>query len=255
MQAHDFKQACILNNFVYSVVRNCIYHPITIPLISVFDRLIKMKKTNRVYFFSVVNLLALLLLTSVAIADEPGREEFQERIPLPPTDEVPVPAAAEDDWIFGVHGGVTVFTLADEHTQVGPALFVDARSTAVPLNLRVGVEGTHVNLEQDRVVNLPGIGANPDVDYVRVPFAIEYYTDLCPKSTLFIGGGPDIISINGVSSDGDVGAHLGARVLQKITDTFGVSLEAGYQWADLDIYGDPVDLDGAYITTLLSVTL
>lgn len=199
-----------------------------------------------------VAILGSALMVGTASADAPGREEFKERIPLPPTDEVPVPEADNDEWILGAHAGVTVFALADEHTQVGPALFFDARNTSVPLNFRVGVEGTHLNVQQSRVDGRPDIGDTPDLTYVRVPTAIEYVADLCDKSTLYVGGGPDLISISGLGNDTDWGAHLGARVLNKITDNMGISLEAGYQWADLDIYGGPIDLDGAYVTTLLS---
>ena len=63
---------------------------------------------------------------------------------------------------------------------------------------------------------------------------------------MLLGGGPDLIHTSGNGSDGNVGFHLGARVVKDITENLNASVGAGYLWADTDPAGEDLDLDGAF---------
>lgn len=169
---------------------------------------------------------------------------------------VPPPAPAKSEMMkeegSGLSLGLGVDTLFFncEDTHVAPALRVNYMVPEMPLNLMVGVEGTHIhNSDQFRYSEED----NHDVNWVRVPFRAEFVLPVSDETTTFFGGGPDIIHIDGFDNDTDVGGHLSARVSQALTEDLSLSVDTGYLWANLEQKGKKYDSDSAFIGTFLDV--
>jgi hypothetical protein len=202
--------------------------------------------------------ISLILPLSKSFADEPGKEEFKESIPLPPIEREAEPTPVDEGGLhMNLAGGPSVYMFGEEHTKVASGLFVDVYHDDAPFNFRTGVEGVHINAEQGAFLDGTLPGEEVEVNFIRVPFSFEYMTPVTEDAKFYVGGGPDIIHIDNSISDTSVGMHLGARVVQKVTDTLGIGLEGGYFWAefDNDKNGKEPDLDSFYISTQLVVDL
>jgi hypothetical protein len=152
-------------------------------------------------------------------------------------------------------GGVPVWFLDNEDTEAAPGVALDYWCSEIPLNYRVAVEGRHLDLDQSEAdFARESADKKAKISYVRIPFSVEYMAELDESTTGYIGGGPDIINAANDISDTTVGGHLSARVHYAFTDEFGFSLEAGYMWARFDGEGSDVNLDGAYVTPMLTYT-
>ena len=156
---------------------------------------------------------------------------------------------------LALSAGVNVLYFDCEDTSVAPGIFADYRPSAdLPVNIRLGVEGTEIDAAEQfdfrggSSFALGSEDSNPDFTFIRIPLSVEYVKDVSEDTKVFVGGGPDLISISGDESDTLVGLHLGARVQKDITDNIGVSLGAGYLFAEGDV-GDAdedLDIDSAY---------
>lgn len=198
--------------------------------------------------------LATFVCVNTSWADRPAKEEFRERAPVAADKKAEQRAATE--WKHRLSPGVNVWMFDDEDSEVAPALHYDFWNTDTPLNYRVGVEGAHLDLEQDNAAGLAdGPGREPRVTFVRIPFAVEYRHALGDALTWYIGGGPDLNIFANDASDTQVGGHLGTRLGWNFDEHWGISVDAGYMWANIDESetGD-VNLDGAYISPLMNYT-
>ena len=188
-----------------------------------------------------------LLVSSAAFADQPAKEEFREQIgePVSPAPEaLPV---VEDGWKYRISPGLATWFFKDEDNITAPGLYFDAWPTDVPINLRIGVEGRHLDLEQNAARSSAEFeGLNTEVTYVRIPMAVEYRRDLCEKWMWTVGGGPDILRMANDVSEWDVGLHLGTRLNYNFAENWSVGVEGGYMWATVGATED-IDMDGWYL--------
>lgn len=216
-----------------------------------------MKKTNLTWtaMALLTGAVCLNLNLNNAFADRPAREEFRERAATDQPREQAISSSERDEWKVKLSPGVSVWMLDEEDTETAPALYLDVWNTSVPLNWRVGVEGQHVDLEQDEAASLAdGVGRQPRVTFIRIPFSVEYKHDFDRNFTGYFGGGPDLNVFANDASEVQVGGHLGARIAYNFDEHWGVSLDGGYMWADLDEGDADVDLNGAYVSPLLNYT-
>lgn len=201
--------------------------------------------------FSALVTVLLLQLNS-AWADRPAKEEFRERMPA---EQKEMRVKETCGWKTKLSPGVSIWMLDEEDTEVAPALHMDFWNCDTPLNWRVGVEGAHVNLDQDEAASLAdGPGREPRVTFMHIPFALEYMHALNDKVTWYIGGGPDLNIYANDASDTQVGGHLGTRIAYNFNEHWGFSVDGGYMWAGIDEKDADVDLNGAYVTPLLNYT-
>ncbi|OVE80165.1 hypothetical protein BVY02_01085 [bacterium J17] len=178
--------------------------------------------------------------------------------PEPMVIEEPAPAPApepEGELHLGLSAGVNVLYFDCEDTMVAPGVFLDVAHDDLPLNFRVGVEGGTGEIEQFRFNPDSRLQNDVDFNFVRIPFSLEYVQSVGEESAVHIGGGPDLFTVSRDISDTDVGMHLGARFVQGITDTLGISVEAGYLWAEANDKGEDIDLDSAYTGVHLNIDL
>lgn len=197
-------------------------------------------------------------VASRVLGDVAPKEAYQERIPVR-EDKVPAAVETRKGEACGMNArlspGVTVWFFDEEDTEVGPAGFLDVWHCELPLNFRVGIEGTHMDLEQD---SAQAFAERSDKDarisFFRIPFAIEYILPVAERTQLFLGGGPDIIHTANDNSDTNVGMHLAARIGYNFTEHVGIAIEGGYMWGEVDGSGGDVVLDNAYITPLFTYT-
>lgn len=201
--------------------------------------------------------LAVLAFFSVsdARADRPAKEEFRERIPTqePAVQQrQAVERRDESEWKVRLSPGVTVWFFDKEDNEVGAAAYMDFWRTDLPWNFRVGVEGAHIDLEQDNAAGLEdGPGREPRISYFRIPFSVEYMMPVAENTTWYIGGGPDILHTANDLEETEVGMHLGTRVNYAFDEHWGVAVEGGYMWGDVKTPGDTggdLQLDGWYVT-------
>lgn len=214
----------------------------------------KMKNFNWHSAVVLTGLVCMSVNVGDALADRPAKEEFRERAAEQPREQRPV--AQSSDWGVRLSPGVSVWMLDEEDTETAPALHLDVWRKDLPWNFRVGVEGQHVDLEQEEAAGLAdGPGRQPRVTFVRIPFAVEYKHEINRTWAAYFGGGPDINVFANDASTTEVGAHLGARIHYAFNDHWGISVDGGYMWARIDEDdSSKVDLDGAYVTPLLTYT-
>lgn len=191
-------------------------------------------------------------------ADRPAKEELRETVPVrqePVTAPQAIPAAASPCSARLSYGQVMWF-FSDEDSTTAPGVYFDYWCADMPINFRVGVEGRHMDLSQDSVAGLEEApGEAVEVTYMRIPFAAEYYTEIATDTTWYLGVGPEIINLANDVSDTAVGFHIGTRVNYMLTDSWGLALEGGYMWDELDGQnGNDVDLSGAYVTPYVNYT-
>lgn len=202
-----------------------------------------------------VSLAAALLSVSAAFADMPAKEQFKEQIPVrEPVKQQPLPepvAKVEEccGWDFRLSAGVPVYFFKDEDTTATGGMYLDAFPCSVPINLRVGGEVRHMQLEQDGSEDYAEWpGKSTHITYVRVPFAVEYVQPLFKQTNLYLGGGPDIISTANDLTDTTVGGHLGGRLQYEWENHISLAVESGYMWGRVSESGESkMNLDGAYI--------
>lgn len=214
-----------------------------------------------------ISLVGALLFASVAFADGIWDEPVKKSAPKPAAPVAAAPAAepeakpivmddSEDcEWKTRFSPGVTVWFFDEEDTSVGPNLSFEAWRTDIPLTYRVGFEIRHLDLDQDAALgSAEWPGKQTKITYVRVPFSLEYRHEM-GDTTLFAGGGPDIVNAANDVSDTAVGAHLGLRLHHAFNQNWGVSVEGGYMWGELEGRdGQDIVLDGAYVNPSLAYT-
>ena len=200
------------------------------------------------------SLLVMLTGAASAFADAPPPEQFEERIPIR-QEQAQRFEEQGPEWKFRLSPGVTVWTFDEEDATVGPSLYADVWRTDIPVNFRVGVEGRHLNLEQAAAADIAEFpGKESEITYIRIPFAVEYYHDLTDDLRLYAGLGPDIVHTANDLSETTVGFHLGTRLHYAFNQHWGVAVEGGYLWTEVDGRSQDIDLDTAYITPQLSYT-
>lgn len=175
-----------------------------------------------------------------------------------PIAESPEAVAEEPccEWGNRIAAGVPVWSFQEEDTEVGGGLYFDIYPCDYPLNFRIGAEVNHMDLDQPNAASSAEFdGRKVNITFVRIPFAIEYAAALAERTSLFVGGGPNIIRTANDVSDTSVGMHLSARILQNFSDHFGIALEAGYMWGEVnDDGGGDIDLDNTFIIPTLTYT-
>lgn len=192
----------------------------------------------------------------------PG-EPCDEKQPVVANTDTPEPQAVvmsddSDDpfccWGNRLAAGVPVWFFQEEDTEVGGGLYWDTFTCNGPLNLRVGVEVSHVKFDQPNALNLAEApGRKTEVTFVRIPLAAEYMYRASDSFSLFVGGGPDLIRTANDVSDFTVGMHLSGRALYEFTDHMGIGVEAGYMWGEVEDNGSgDIDLDNTFISSTLS---
>jgi len=134
-------------------------------------------------------------------------------------------------------------------------MFLDVWRTDYPFNYRVGIEGRHMYLGQESAEFAQEFtDKTTHITYLRIPFSVEYMTDVASDLTWYIGGGPDIVHTADDIGDTNVGMHLGTRMHYAFNRSWGLAVEAGYAWGDVDGEGEDVELNHAYITPSLTYT-
>ncbi len=204
------------------------------------------------------------LLASNGLADGMPEDAPAKKVARPaPPQEAPKqqPAVApvqtiDDDWCewkFRLSPGATVWFFDKESTLLGPAAFLDFWRTDYPINYRIGVEGRHMYLGQPEAdFAREYFDKTTHITFIRIPFAVEYMHTVNDNTTWYLGGGPDIIHTANDLSDTNVGMHLGTRLHYAFNEKWGMAIEAGYMWGDVDGEGADVKLDNAYITPTLT---
>ena len=219
---------------------------------------------------------ALAVPASVAFAD--GMVDERPRVRAPKRVEAPAPVApvapvaapvvkavpqpvhVEQECgctdHYRLSGGLPIAFFAKESDLPMPGAALEFWCDELPINFRIGVEGRHMFLGQD---NAEFAREAPDkttrVTYIRIPLSAEYMAPLDEDTTLYVGGGPDIVvTANDISETG-AGMHLSSRVHYAFTEELGVSLEAGYMWAGVDGQGGHnIRLDSAFVSPMLTYT-
>jgi hypothetical protein len=211
-----------------------------------------MNRKQLTFSFLAASLLAIF---GFAQADNLRKDAFQETIPIP-REEVPQQIADDcSGATFGLSAGVPTWFFDKEKSQTGAGVWGDIRPKCTPLNIRIGVEGRHMDAYQPAAraaAEFPGL--TPELTFIRIPLSFEYAHDLDDSTHWFAGLGPDIIHVANDVSDTSVGFHLSTRFQYDITKNFNVGLEAGYLWASVDGPTDDVELDTAFVTPSLGVT-
>jgi len=210
---------------------------------------------NRKQLASSFLAASLLAVFGLAQADNLKPENFTERVDIP-KEEVP-PQIADDcsGASYGLSAGVPTWFFDREKSQTGAGLWGDFRPKCTPLNIRLGVEGRHMDAYQPgarAAAEFPG--ATPELTFIRIPLSVEYAHDISESTHWFAGLGPDLIHVANDIGDTSVGFHLSSRVRYDITKNFNVGLEAGYLWAKVDGPGEDVKLNTAFVTPSLGVT-
>ena len=185
----------------------------------------------------------------------PGTDCAKEEAAPAMEEPAPVPVAKECGWGARISAGAPIYLFQEEDDAVGGGVYFDAFPCDLPINLRVGAEVNHMNADQPNALSAaeaPGRVAN--LTFVRIPFAIEYTREVANNTHFFAGLGPDIIHTANDIGDTGVGFHLSARLLHNFTDSWGVALEAGYMWGEVESSTGDVDLDNTFIIPTLSYT-
>ncbi len=198
--------------------------------------------------------VAALAFASVAYADRPAEEEYREAVPM--EEAMPAKPLPEScGWNTRLSAGTPVWFFDEEDNEVAPGIYLDAWDCNVPLNYRVGVEFRHLDLEQENAAGLGETpGADPEVTFVKIPFAVEYYQELSDDLTWFIGLGPDILNLANDISDTSVGMHISTRVHYAFNEHWGASLDWGYMWGDLDGDNGDIEMDHWFLTPAIAYT-
>ncbi|MCI5065206.1 porin family protein [bacterium] len=233
-----------------------------------------MQTITRAIGNGAVATLLSLGLASAALADGclPGEPCYEAPAKMekaaPPLEEPAVmgkemdfqeAAATEevcDGWANRLSAGAPIWFFQEEGTEVGGGLYLDTYSCCQPYNFRIGAEVNHMDADQPNALTA---AERPDkvaeLTFVRIPLSVEYVVPVANRTNLFFGLGPDIITTANDISDTGVGMHISARLLHDFTDHFGLAVEAGYMWGEVEAgEGGDVDLDNTFIIPSLSYT-
>lgn len=240
--------------------------------IAKINNLVKLRKLAFLMIAGVGLQLSSLPLTALAdgMPDDLPRKKPVKRV-LQETPKVApvVPVQAEEprtlvketskddlcEWKVRVSGGVTTWSFDKEKVLSGLTAAVDLWRTDLPINYRVAVEGRHMFLEQP-AANFAReyMDKTTKITFVRIPFSVEYMRPIAPKTTWYLGAGPDIIHTANDLTETAVGLHLSTRVHYSLNKNFGLSLEAGYMLGSVNGRSSDVKLDNAFITPALAYT-
>jgi opacity protein-like surface antigen len=164
----------------------------------------------------------------------------------------------EDEWCqwkSRLSLGVPVWFFDEESDLPGAGAYLDFWRTDIPLNFRVGFEGRHMYLSQESAeYAMEWFDKTTRISFYRIPFALEYMHGLTESTTLYLGGGPNVIRTANDISDWSVGMHLSGRLHYGFNDRWGVALEAGYMWGEIDGQDGDIVLDNAFVTPTLTYT-
>lgn len=147
-----------------------------------------------------------------------------------------------------VSAGANVMYYNCHDTQIAGGIYGDVRKEGLPLNFRTGIEISNLNatdffFQPDSAF----FQEEPDFVLVRIPISLEYVIPVSEETEVLVGGGIDLIQTSGRGSDGDVGGHLEARLVQDLGSDISASVGTGYLWANTDTEGgENLDLKGAY---------
>ncbi len=209
---------------------------------------------KRQIWYLAGTIFSLTLAPLSAMADQPA-PEYKERVPVAAETAAPREELEVCNWRTRLSPGVATYFFTEEDTLAAPALHFDVWNTETPLNYRVGIEGRHMHLGQDGAEDYQEFSdKTTNITFIRIPFALEYIMPVDENFTLYLGGGPDLIRTANDLSDFTVGGHLGARMQYDIDEKWGLAVEAGYFWAEVDDGGSDMELDAAYITPLVTYT-
>jgi|GEM_PF-4476708 len=158
-------------------------------------------------------------------------------------------------WKTRLSLGVPVWFFDEEDNQAGAGGYLDFWRTDIPLNFRVGIEGRHMDLHQESAEYArEWFDKTTQISFYRIPFSLEYMHGLTESMTLYFGGGPDIIRTANDISEGTVGMHLSSRLHYAFTQRWGMALEAGYMWGEIDGQDGDIVLDNAFVVPTLTYT-
>jgi hypothetical protein len=210
---------------------------------------------NRKKIYSSLFVASLLSLSGLVYADNLRKDTFEERIPIP-AEEVPEQIVDDCSGVnFGLSAGVPTWFFDNEDSHTGAGLYGDIRPKCAPLNVRLGIEGRHVDFYQPGALEAAEWpGKTPELTFIRIPLSIEYVADIGENTHWFAGLGPDLIHVANDVSDTSVGFHLSTRAQYDITKSVNVALEAGYMWGEVSGPGADIELDTAYLTPQVGVT-
>lgn len=209
----------------------------------------------------------VLSIPGIATADAPPSEEFRERIPVEERQEerhrermeqeeeaMKRSGEAEPEWIIGFSPVVTMNFFDEDRERPNYGFHVNVRKSDIPLNLRVGVEGSDFNSEQDAFSSTAvAQGRAPfetDITYLRFPIAVEYYMELSDRTNLYVGPGYNLIRIDDLEDENGSGLHVSGRIGWEILeDQLELTAEGGYMWTeDLETTGGDVDFSGPFVS-------
>ena len=206
-------------------------------------------ESSKIFGLSGMVAIAALLSVAGAYADAPPDEQYRERIPVQEQAVAPTQASANDcGWGARLSAGVPVWFFDDESTSAGAGAYLDVFPCETPINLRIGIEGRHIDIDQpgaEQYAEWPG--KTTELTYIRIPMAVEYVMPLAENANWYIGGGPDLIRTANDLSDFAVGAHVATRLGYDFENNISVAIEGGYMWAEVDDGGPDINLDGAYV--------
>ncbi|MCB0317920.1 MAG: outer membrane beta-barrel protein [Bdellovibrionales bacterium] len=182
--------------------------------------------------------------SQVSYADAPPSEAYQETIPVNER-------AASDGscWNTRLGAGVPVYFFDDEDNDLGGGVYLDIYCAGGPLNLRLGFEASHIDLEQAAALgNAEFPGKEVNASFFRIPFSVEYVMPVNDNFNFYVGVGPDLIHTANDVSETSVGFHTSARMAYDFNESWGLSVEGGYLWAEVDgASGSDINLDGAFV--------
>lgn len=158
-------------------------------------------------------------------------------------------------WGSRLAAGAPVWFFEEEDTEIGGGIYYDVFSNCKAINFRVGGEVSHISANQpNALASAERPGTDAQLTFVRVPFALEYMTSVADNTFFFLGGGPDIIHTANDIGDTSVGMHVSARLLYNFTNDWGVAVEAGHMWGEVEARGGDVDLDNTFVIPSISYT-
>ncbi|NLF25512.1 MAG: hypothetical protein GX589_07630 [Deltaproteobacteria bacterium] len=128
--------------------------------------------------------LAAVLVSGIAFADMPAKEEFRETIPVVQP-EAPVVVEPACGWGFRLNAGVPTWFFRDEDAATSGGVYMDAFPCELPINLRVGAEVRHLGFDQKEALYYAETGKDKaHITYVRIPFSAEYMVEVLDQTTL-----------------------------------------------------------------------